>query len=51
MFRNATPGSVRSELARAHRTAAMVTDPVSAGTLRRYIHELESELHRRALAR
>ncbi|MBW6531092.1 hypothetical protein KZ820_10130 [Sphingomonas sp. RRHST34] len=46
MLRKATHELVRSELARARRTAAMVTDPVSAGSLRRYIGELEEELHR-----
>ncbi|TCP34062.1 hypothetical protein [Sphingomonas sp. BK235] len=47
MFRDATPTRVRDELARARRTAAMVTDPISVGSLRRYIGELEGELHRR----
>ena len=48
MLREATHELVRTELARARRTAVMVTDPVSAGSLRRYIGELEGELHRRA---
>ncbi|MBW6527568.1 hypothetical protein KZ813_12020 [Sphingomonas sp. RHCKR7] len=48
MLREASHELVRTELARARRAATMVTDPLSAGSLRRYIGELEGELHRRA---